>query len=61
MKLRFWLTIYPLRSEGGTKFYAQTALDARVTFINCILVFIASGKEWVKNLRRDTFPSGVKM
>ncbi len=36
----------PVGSEEATKFYAQCAIDARVAFLNCIPVFIASNPEW---------------
>ncbi len=38
----------PVGSEEGTKFYAQCAIDAKVAFLNCIPVFIASNPEWEK-------------
>ena len=36
------LNYLPVGSEGATKFYAQCALEANVSFINCMPVFIAS-------------------
>ncbi|MGP1515644.1 MAG: inositol-3-phosphate synthase [Bacteroidales bacterium] len=36
----------PVGSEQGVKFYAQCAIDAKVAFLNCIPVFIASDPEW---------------
>jgi myo-inositol-1-phosphate synthase len=36
----------PVGSEQAAKHYAQAALDARVAFVNCLPVFIASDKAW---------------
>nr|MDT0250796.1 inositol-3-phosphate synthase [Endozoicomonas sp.] len=36
----------PVGSEQATAYYAQTALDAGVAFLNCIPVFIASDPVW---------------
>ena len=36
----------PVGSEQAAKHYAQAALDARVAFVNCLPVFIASDKTW---------------
>ncbi|HUB93693.1 MAG TPA: inositol-3-phosphate synthase [Verrucomicrobiae bacterium] len=36
----------PVGSQKATEFYAQTAIDAHVAFLNCIPVFIASNPEW---------------
>jgi myo-inositol-1-phosphate synthase len=36
----------PVGSEQAAKHYAQAALDARVAFVNCLPVFIASNKAW---------------
>ncbi len=36
----------PVGSQLATEFYAQAALDAKVAFLNCIPVFIASDPKW---------------
>lgn len=36
----------PVGSQKATEFYAQCAIDAKVTFLNCIPVFIASDPIW---------------
>lgn len=36
----------PVGSQEATEFYAQSALDAGVAFLNCIPVFIASDQMW---------------
>jgi myo-inositol-1-phosphate synthase len=46
----------PVGSEEATRFYAQCALDARVAFINCIPVFIASDPEWGRKFARKNIP-----
>ncbi len=38
----------PVGSEAATRFYAETALEAKVGFVNCIPVFIASDPTWAK-------------
>jgi len=38
----------PVGSQVGTEFYAQSAIDAGIPFLNCIPVFIASNLEWEK-------------
>jgi len=38
----------PVGSEQAAKHYAQAALDAKVAFVNCLPVFIASNKEWAR-------------
>jgi myo-inositol-1-phosphate synthase len=36
----------PVGSEVAAKHYAQAAIDAKVAFVNCLPVFIASDREW---------------
>jgi len=50
------LNYLPVGSEEATRFYAQCALDARVAFINCIPVFIASDPEWGRKFSRKNIP-----
>ena len=38
----------PVGSEQAAKFYAQAAIDAKVAFVNCLPVFIASNQEWAR-------------
>ncbi|MGN6302853.1 MAG: inositol-3-phosphate synthase, partial [Angustibacter sp.] len=38
----------PVGSEDADKFYAQSAIDAGVAFVNALPVFIASDPEWAK-------------
>jgi myo-inositol-1-phosphate synthase len=38
----------PVGSQEATEFYAQAAIDAKVAFLNCIPVFIASDPKWEK-------------
>lgn len=46
----------PVGSEKATKFYAAAALKAGCAFINCMPVFIASDKKWVKKFERKNLP-----
>jgi myo-inositol-1-phosphate synthase len=38
----------PVGSERGVQHYAQAALDAKVAFVNCLPVFIASNQAWAR-------------
>jgi myo-inositol-1-phosphate synthase len=38
----------PVGSEQAAKHYAQSAIDAKVAFVNCLPVFIASNQEWAR-------------
>ncbi len=38
----------PVGSEEAARFYAQCALDAKVAFVNCLPVFIASDQAWAR-------------
>jgi myo-inositol-1-phosphate synthase len=40
------LNYLPVGSQAATEYYAQAAIDAKVAFLNCIPVFIASVPEW---------------
>ena len=46
----------PVGSEQATRFYAQTALDAGIGFVNCMPVFIASNPEWAKKFEDRCLP-----
>jgi myo-inositol-1-phosphate synthase len=46
----------PVGSEQATRFYAQSALDAGVGFVNCMPVFIASNPEWAKKFQNSNVP-----
>ncbi|HVL85786.1 MAG TPA: inositol-3-phosphate synthase [Pseudonocardia sp.] len=46
----------PVGSEAADRFYAQSALDAGVAFVNALPVFIASDPEWAEKFRRAGVP-----
>ena len=46
----------PVGSEQATRFYAQSALDAGVGFVNCMPVFIASNPEWAQKFLEAGVP-----
>ena len=46
----------PVGSEKAAKFYAECALKAKVGFINCMPVFIASNPIWAEKFKRDNIP-----
>ncbi|MFX1573271.1 MAG: inositol-3-phosphate synthase [Promethearchaeota archaeon] len=43
----------PVGSERAVKFYAECALKAKVGFLNCVPVFIASDPNWAQKFKRD--------
>ncbi len=50
------LNYLPVGSEEATKFYANCALKARVGFINCMPVFIASDRDWGRRFEEKNVP-----
>ncbi len=46
----------PVGSENAQRFYAQSALDAGVAFVNAIPVFIASDPVWAKKFADANLP-----
>jgi myo-inositol-1-phosphate synthase len=46
----------PVGSEQAARFYAEQALDARVAFVNCMPVFIATSGEWAKRFTTKGVP-----
>ncbi len=50
------LNFLPVGSVRATHFYTQAALEARVGFINCIPVFVASSEIWADRFRARGLP-----
>jgi myo-inositol-1-phosphate synthase len=50
------LNYLPVGSEEAVRFYAQACLDAGVSFINCIPVFIVSDPQWGERFRARGIP-----
>ncbi len=46
----------PVGSKGATYLYADIAIQARVGFINCMPVFIASDENWIKRFKDNGVP-----
>jgi myo-inositol-1-phosphate synthase len=46
----------PVGSEKAARFYAECAIEARLGFINCIPVFIASDPEWAARFAVRNLP-----
>jgi myo-inositol-1-phosphate synthase len=46
----------PVGSQLATEFYAQAAIDAKVAFLNCIPVFIASVPAWEEKFIKAGLP-----
>jgi len=47
-KAEVLVSYLPVGSEDAQRYYAQTAIDAGVAFVNAIPVFIASDPKWAK-------------
>lgn len=50
------LNYLPVGSQLATEYYAQAAIDAKVAFLNCIPVFIASNPVWEKKFADAGLP-----
>jgi len=46
----------PVGSEQAVCAYAEAALEARVAFVNCMPVFIASDPKWAARFERERIP-----
>lgn len=46
----------PVGSQAATEFYAGAAIDAKVAFLNCIPVFIASDPAWEQKFIKAGLP-----
>jgi myo-inositol-1-phosphate synthase len=46
----------PVGSQQATEFYAQAALDAGVSLVNCIPAFIVSDPKWAERFRAKGIP-----
>src|SRR2546430_8742921 len=46
----------PVGSQRATEHYARAALEAGVSFVNCIPVFIASDPQWAAEFERRRIP-----
>ncbi len=46
----------PVGSQQAVEYYAQAALDAGVSFVNCIPVFIVSNEKWAQRFRDKGLP-----
>lgn len=50
------LSYLPVGSEKATAFYAEACLDAGVSLINCMPVFIASDNLWAERFKKKNIP-----
>ena len=50
------LNYLPVGSEEATRFYAESALDARIGFVNNMPVFIASDPAWARRFEEKGLP-----
>lgn len=50
------LNYLPVGSQAATEFYADAAIRAKVAFLNCIPVFIASNPEWESKFKQAGLP-----
>jgi myo-inositol-1-phosphate synthase len=51
------LNYLPVGAEKATAFYAEACLEAGVSLINCIPVFIVSNKKWAKRFEERNIPA----
>ena len=50
------INLLPVGSDDAVKFYAQSAINSNVGFINCIPVFIARDEEWYQKFKDASVP-----
>ncbi len=50
------LNYLPVGSQKATEFYAQACLEAGVSFINCMPIFIVSNPEWASKFAEKKIP-----
>ena len=50
------INLLPVGSDDAVKFYAQSAINSNVGFINCIPVFIARDNEWYQKFKDASVP-----
>lgn len=50
------INLLPVGSDEAVKFYAQSAINTKVGFINCIPVFIARDETWYNKFRENNVP-----
>ncbi len=50
------LNYLPVGSEEGTRYCVNCCLEAKVAFINCVPVFIASRKEFAEKFKQKNLP-----
>jgi len=55
-KADMFINYLPVGSEKAVKFYTECALKAKVGFINCMPVFIASNSEWARKFKEKNIP-----
>ena len=55
-KVEILVSYLPVGSDKATKFWAQTCLDAKIGFVNCMPSFIASEPEWAKKFEKAGLP-----
>jgi myo-inositol-1-phosphate synthase len=55
-KTKIIINYLPVGSQKATEFWANVALKTGCAFINCIPVFIASDKEWLKKFENAGLP-----
>ncbi len=55
-KTKILINYLPVGSQKATEFWAKIALKTGCAFINCMPVFIASNKEWLKKFENAGLP-----
>lgn len=54
--VRVLVSYLPVGSEKATRYWAEICLKAKVAFINCVPIFIASDKTWVDKFTKAKIP-----
>ncbi|MCI0503884.1 inositol-3-phosphate synthase [Candidatus Micrarchaeota archaeon] len=55
-KVEILVSYLPVGADKATKFWAQTCLDAKIAFVNCMPSFIASDPEWAGKFENNGLP-----
>ena len=55
-KVEILVSYLPVGSDMATKFWAQTCLDAKIGFVNCMPSFIASEPAWAEKFTKAGIP-----
>jgi len=55
-KVEILISYLPVGADKATQFWAQTCLDAKVAFVNCMPSFIGSDPKWAEKFKKINMP-----